>query len=143
VPGWLGRYRDSLRAVRSGDRIPAGARFFAPFQTGPGAHPASYAMSTRSFPGVRRPGRGVDHQPPSSAEVKERVELYFYPHPPWAFVACSMVNFTFTSTLKVPQHFQDETILLCLSAAYRPAPDFLRSAPATEIGTNTEIQLVC
>ena len=29
-------------------------------------------------PGVKRPGRGVDHLPPSSAEVKEKVELYFY-----------------------------------------------------------------
>ena len=28
--------------------------------------------------GVKRPGRGVDHPPPSSAEVKERVELYLY-----------------------------------------------------------------
>jgi hypothetical protein len=33
----------------------------------------------RAFPGrVKRPGRGVDHPPPSSAEVKERVELYLY-----------------------------------------------------------------
>jgi hypothetical protein len=30
------------------------------------------------FPGVKRPGRGVDRPPPSSAEVKERVELYLY-----------------------------------------------------------------
>jgi hypothetical protein len=29
-----------------------------------------------SFPGVKRPRRGVDHPPPSSAEVKERVDLY-------------------------------------------------------------------
>jgi hypothetical protein len=28
------------------------------------------------FPGVKRPGRGVNHPPSSSAEVKERVELY-------------------------------------------------------------------
>jgi len=35
-------------------------------------------MGTGSFPGVKRPGRGVDHPPPSSAEVKERVELYLY-----------------------------------------------------------------
>jgi hypothetical protein len=35
-------------------------------------------MGNRSFPGVNRPGRGVDHTPPSSAEVKERVELYLY-----------------------------------------------------------------
>jgi len=55
-----------------------GARFSAPVQNGPGAHPASFVMGTGSFPGVRRPGRGVDHSPPSSAEVKERVELYLY-----------------------------------------------------------------
>ena len=40
-----------------------GARFSAPVQTGPEAHPASYTMGTGSFPGVKRPGRGVDHQP--------------------------------------------------------------------------------
>jgi len=55
-----------------------GARFSAPVQTGPGAHPASYTMGTGSFPGVKRPGRGADHPPPSSPEVKERVELYLY-----------------------------------------------------------------
>ena len=31
-----------------------------------------------SFPGVKRPGRGVDHPPPSSAEVKIKVEIYLY-----------------------------------------------------------------
>ena len=31
-----------------------------------------------SFPGVKRPGRGVNHQSPASTEVKERVKLYFY-----------------------------------------------------------------
>jgi hypothetical protein len=50
----------------------------APIQTSPGAHPASYTMGTVSFPGVKRPGRGVHHPPSSSAEVKERVELYLY-----------------------------------------------------------------
>jgi hypothetical protein len=50
-----------------------------------------------SFPGVQRLGRGVDHPPPSSAEVRERVELYLY-SPSRAFVACSRVNFTFTFT---------------------------------------------
>jgi hypothetical protein len=56
-----------------------GAKFSAPAHTGPGAHPASYTRGTGSFPGVKRPGRGVDHLSPSSAEVKERVELYLYP----------------------------------------------------------------
>ena len=34
-------------------------------QTGPGAHPASCTMGTGPFPGVKRPGRGADHSPPS------------------------------------------------------------------------------
>ena len=55
-----------------------GARFSASVQTGPGHHPASYTMGTESFPVVKRPGPGVDHPPPSSAEIKERVELYLY-----------------------------------------------------------------
>jgi len=40
---------------------------------------------------VKRPCRGVDHPPLSSAEVKERLELYLQ-----TFVAHSRVNFTFT-----------------------------------------------
>jgi hypothetical protein len=51
------RYSDSLRAGRSGDRIPLVARFFAPVQTGPGAYPASCTMDTGSFP---RRGRDVE-----------------------------------------------------------------------------------
>jgi hypothetical protein len=51
------------------------AGFSAPVQTGFGAHPASYTMGNRSLPGVKRPGCGVDQPPPSSAEVKEIVEL--------------------------------------------------------------------
>jgi hypothetical protein len=57
-PGWLSRYSDWLRAGRYGDRIPVVARFSAPVQTGPGAHPASCTMGTGSFPGVKS-GRGM------------------------------------------------------------------------------------
>ena len=76
--GWLSGYSDSLWARRSGDRIPVGARFSAPAQTDPGGHPGSYTLGTGSFPGAKRPGSGVDHPPPSSAEVEGRVELYLY-----------------------------------------------------------------
>jgi len=52
------------------DRISFGTRFSAPVQTGPGAHPDSWKMSTGSFPGGKvRPGRAADHSPPSSAAV--------------------------------------------------------------------------
>ena len=71
-------YSDSLRLGRSVDRIPVEERFSAPVQTGPEAHPASCTMGTGSLTGVKRPGRGVDHPPTSSAEVKERVEVYLY-----------------------------------------------------------------
>ena len=53
-----------------------GARFSAPVQTGPGAHPASCTVGTGSFLGVKWPGCGIDHPPPSSTRIKERVELY-------------------------------------------------------------------
>ena len=76
------RGRDSsvVTATRYGLEGPGiesqwGARFSASVQTGPGARPVSYTMVTGSFPGVERPGRGMDHPPPSSAEVEERVEL--------------------------------------------------------------------
>jgi hypothetical protein len=75
-PGQRSRYSDSVRAGRSGDRIPVEARFSATVQTSPEAHPASYTMGTGSFPRAKWPGR--DHPPPSTAVVKERVQLHLY-----------------------------------------------------------------
>ena len=69
------RNSEPLKTGRSGDRIPVGARFSA---AGHGAHPASHTVGTGCFSGVKRPWRGVDHPPTSSARVKERVELYHY-----------------------------------------------------------------
>ena len=91
--GWLSRYSDSLRAGWSGNRIPVQPRFSASFQTDPGAHPASCTMGTGSFPGANRPGRGVDQPPPSSAEVKVRVELYLYSPsgPTWLFLGWTLL----------------------------------------------------
>jgi hypothetical protein len=48
------------------------ARFFAPVQTGPGGPPSLL------YNGLKWAGHGVDHPPRTSAEVKERVEQYFY-----------------------------------------------------------------
>jgi hypothetical protein len=49
--------------------------------TQPPSHWAPGALSV----GIKRPGREADHSPPSSAEVKECVELYFHSHntPSW------------------------------------------------------------
>jgi hypothetical protein len=68
---------------RSGDRIPVGgAKFSASVHTGPGAHPASCTIDTWSFPGVNRPGRGVDNPSPFSVPglsslYRENLYLYF------------------------------------------------------------------
>jgi hypothetical protein len=45
-----------------------GAKFFGHVQTGPGSHPASCTMSTRSFLGVKQPGRDADPTPPTTDE---------------------------------------------------------------------------
>jgi hypothetical protein len=73
---------------------PHGSRVSAPVQTGSEAHPASYTMGTGSPSGEKRPGLGVDHPAPSSAEIKKKgtsIHLLIL----WAFVVCSGVNFTF------------------------------------------------
>ena len=77
------------------------ARFSAPVQTGPGDHPASYIMGTVPFPRIKRQGRSVDHPPPSTAEVKERAELYLYSPsgPSWPVLYLTFTStFTFTFT---------------------------------------------
>ena len=68
------------------------ATLSAPVQIGPGARQAS-------FPEAKRRGRGVKHPPASSAEVKERVELYLYSlsGPSWPVIGRS---FTFTFTVQ-------------------------------------------
>jgi len=47
-------------------------------QNGSGAHPSSFQCVQGALSlGVKRTEREADHSPPSSAEVKECVELYF------------------------------------------------------------------
>jgi hypothetical protein len=69
-----------------------GARFSAPVGTVPGINRASYTLVAGSFRGVNRPGRGVNHPPPTSAGVKERTGLYFYALslPSWQFIGWTL-----------------------------------------------------
>jgi len=72
------------------------ARFSAPVQTSPGAHPISCTMCTGPFLGVKRPGRGFDH-PPHLVPRFKKVYIYTSTHPQF-FMFCYWVNFTFTFT---------------------------------------------
>jgi hypothetical protein len=69
-----------------------GARFSAPVYTDAEAHPAYCTLGTRSFPGVKRPGRDADHPPPFKRRSHERVGLYLYFL--WASVTCYRRTFT-------------------------------------------------
>jgi hypothetical protein len=46
-------------------------KIFYKVQTVPRAHPASNTLCTGSFPGVKRPGRGVDHPPPLAPRLRK------------------------------------------------------------------------
>jgi hypothetical protein len=72
--------------------------------THPGAHPASYTMDTRSFQGLKQPGHGIDHPPPSSAKVKERVELYLYSPsgPSWPVLGWTFYLFLYLYQIQSP-----------------------------------------
>ena len=91
---------DWLRAGRSGDRIPVEARFSAPVQTGPGAHPASCTMGTGSFPGVKS-GRVMTLTPHPLLVPRSRKSRAVPLLPLWAIwsvqslSACTRVHFTF------------------------------------------------
>jgi len=76
-----------------------GARFSAPIQTSPGAHPAFYKMGTGFFPGVKQPGHGIDQPCPSSTKVQGRVKLYLYSSSGPS--ACSRVNCTFINDIMI------------------------------------------
>jgi len=70
--GWCSWYSDWLWAGWSRDWIPVGARSLAHIQTG---HGASYTLCTRSFPGIKGPGRGINH-PPHLMPMLKKVKSY-------------------------------------------------------------------
>ena len=100
-PRLLSRYSNWLRAGRAKDRIPVGARFSSPVQTGPGAHQASFTMGTRSFPGVKS-GQGVTLTPHPLPVPRSRKGRAIPLLPLWvvrpvqSLSACTMVHFIFT-----------------------------------------------
>jgi len=51
---------------------PGGGEIFDPSRPALGLSQPPCTMGTGSFAGVKGPRRGLDHSPPSSAEVKER-----------------------------------------------------------------------
>jgi hypothetical protein len=86
-PVYLNRYSDALRPGRSGDRILLGGPDF-PHPSRPALRPTQPPIQCK--PGLSTGGKALTTQPPSSADVKERVELYLCSL--WAFMTCSRAN---------------------------------------------------
>ena len=82
IPVWAG-IAQSVYRLAMGWTVwgsnPGGGEIFLTRPDRPWGPPSLLYNGYRvSLPGVKRQGRGVDHPPPYSAEVKERVELYLY-----------------------------------------------------------------
>jgi hypothetical protein len=77
-------------------------------QTGSGAHPTSL--------GVKRPGHVADYSPPSSAEVKECMELYLHSRntPSWrgARLKLALCNVFHPSELSMTSRCSDWLVLI-------------------------------
>jgi hypothetical protein len=74
---------------------PGGREIFCTCSDQPWGPPSLlYSGYWVSFWEVKQLGHGVNHQSPSSAEVKETVDLTPL-LPLWAFMSCCRVNFTF------------------------------------------------
>ena len=107
-PGYRSRCSNSLRAARSGDRIPVGRDLPHPSRPGWGPLSPLQIGCRVSFSGVKRPRRGVNHPTPSSADVKEGVELYVYSPsgPSWPVLGWPLPIFAFINCLN---SFRDMT----------------------------------
>ena len=108
--GYCSLYSDLLWVGRSRDRIPVGARFSAPVQTGLGAHPASCTMGTGCFPGVKS-SWGVTLTPHPLLVPWSKKGRAIPLLPLWAIrpvqnlSACTRVHFTFFNFLPIPWCF--------------------------------------
>jgi len=79
-------------------------------------------MGTGSFPGVKRPGRGVEYRSISSADVKERVELLIYSRSGRSLPVIGFVAFTILILLK----FSCYNIVKQLHATVKHSPSRLQ-----------------
>ena len=76
--GYRSRYSNSLRSGRSGDRIPVGGEIFRARPDLPWGPTSLLHNGYRVIPGCKAAGAWRWPPTPSSAEVKERVEVYLY-----------------------------------------------------------------
>ena len=109
-------YSDSLRTGGSGNRIPVWGEFFCICPHRSWGPPSLLYQGYRVFPGSKAAGAWRWRPIPSSAEVKERVELHLYAPsgPLWpvlgqtfTFTPCSSKCYLWTDVLHCISEFPD------------------------------------
>ena len=113
----------ALRAGRFGDRMPVGASLSAPVQTGPETI-QSAVQWIWVIPLGKAAGAWCWPPTPSKAEVKKRVELYFYSHsgPYWP-----VLGWTLPLRLPVQEAASSETFVATCHSIWCLNPDDLHS----------------
>jgi hypothetical protein len=121
-------------------------RFSAHVQTGAGAHPTSYTMDTGSFPGVKRPGRGVDHPPHLAPKLKK--EYSYTSTPPlglrglfqgevhlYVYILLIALAILLTALALCNKYTLGKCIRRCtIRGVFKKRPNFLNRAPTSTEG---------
>jgi len=97
-------------AVRGSN--PGGVRFSAPVQTVSDAHPNYCTMGSGSFPGVKRPGCGLNHWAPLAPRLKKDYVCFhllkYRMFSKTRFISCQeFLNINITSKIFVPEYRVD------------------------------------
>ena len=106
---------------------PDGGEIFRTLPDRPWGPPSLLYKGFRVFPGDKADGAWRWPPTPSSAEVKERTELYIF----WAFVASSRVNFTLKYSPIYDKNVKGKVIPTHAMKAYRWIGDL---APLIDLG---------
>ena len=98
-PGQRSRYSNVLRAGWPGSQITVEVRFSAPIRTGPGAHPASYTMCTRSSQRVKQPHHGITTPIYCQGQIMTTAILLLPSVPAW-----QVMRWTLPFTVHLPKN---------------------------------------
>ena len=75
-------------------------------------------MGTGSFPGVKRPGRGVDH-PYIKPRLRKSTDITLLSF--WAIVAGCRVNFNLIKPYRSIEHHLTHTVIIVYAVKHNPA----------------------
>jgi len=85
-------------------------KFSAPTYTGPRVLQASYTAGTRPFLKIKCLGHGINHKPPSTTKVKERVEVHLYSSSSPSVFSRQVIRSTLVYLLLLPKKINTKVL---------------------------------